>query len=163
ARAAAVDVRGAGALRAARLAAAAHDRQALPDLLPLQGAVPRLPAGRALPALRSRDVGGAHVNTRAGSPEPLGARFDGRGTNFAVLAAPARSVTVCLFEDAPGGGFRETARVPLPARTGDRFHGWLPVGPGTLYGLRVDGPWDPARGLRCNAAKLLLDPWALAV
>ncbi len=119
--------------------------------------------GAALPALRSGDVGGAHVMVQAGSPETLGARWDGRGTNVAVLAAPARAVTVCLYADAPGG-FRETARVPLPARTGDVFHGWLPeLWPGQLYGLRVDGPWDPARGLRCNAAKLLLDPYALAV
>jgi len=102
------------------------------------------------------------VKAQAGQPQPLGARRDGAGTNFAVECAPARSVTLCLFEDAPGGGFRETARVPL-ARSGDVFHAWLPVGPGTLYGLRVDGPWDPARGLRCNAAKLLLDPYALAV
>jgi isoamylase len=109
-------------------------------------------------------VGGAQLKVQAGSPEALGARFDGWGTNFAVHAAPARAVTVCLYADAPGGGFRETARVPLPVRTGDVFHGWLPdVRPGQLYGLRVDGPWDPARGLRCNAAKLLVDPYARAV
>src|SRR5262245_51300860 len=100
----------------------------------------------------------------AGSPSVLGARFDGRGVNVAVVAAPARSVTLCLFADAPGGGFVETERRPLPARTGDVFHGRFDdLRPGQLYGLRAEGPWDPARGLRCNAAKLLLDPYALAV
>jgi glycogen operon protein len=99
-----------------------------------------------------------------GSPTSLGARWDGRGVNVAVPAAPAQAVWLCLFADAPGGGFRETARLPLPERTGDVFHGFFPeLRPGQLYGLRVDGPWDPARGVRCNPHKLLLDPWALAV
>jgi glycogen operon protein len=100
-----------------------------------------------------------------GSPSPLGARWDGRGVNIAVAAAPAvRSVTLCLFADAPGGGFVETARIPLPVRTGTIFHGRLDeLRPGQLYGLRADGPWEPARALRCNPAKLLLDPYALAV
>ena len=104
------------------------------------------------------------MKAQDGSPQTLGARSDGRGTNFAVHAPPARAVTVCLFADAPGGGLRETARIPLPARTGDVFHGYLPSAPpGTLYGLRVDGPWDPAHGLRCNAARLLVDSYALAI
>jgi glycogen operon protein len=102
------------------------------------------------------------VKGRPGRPAPLGAHFDGRGTNFAVHAPAARSVALSLFLDAHQGGFRETARGPL-ARTGDVFHGWYPVGPGALYGFRVDGPWDPAHGLRCNPAKLLLDPYAFAV
>ncbi len=99
-----------------------------------------------------------------GSPWPLGARWDGRGVNVAVPAGPARAVWLCLFADAPGGGFTETARLPLRERAGDVFHGWFPgLQPGQLYGLRADGPWDPARGVRCNPHKLLLDPWALAV
>jgi len=99
-----------------------------------------------------------------GSPHPLGARWDGAGVNVAVAAAPASSVVLCLFDDAPGGGFVETARVPLRERTDDVFHAYVPgLLPGQLYGLRVAGPWEPSRGLRCNAAKLLLDPYALAV
>jgi len=99
-----------------------------------------------------------------GNPSPLGARWTGRGVAIAIPAAPARAVWLCLFEDAPGGRFRETARLPLRQRSGDVFHGHFPdLRPGQLYGLRADGPWDPAHGVRCNAHKLLLDPWALAV
>jgi len=99
-----------------------------------------------------------------GSPWPLGARWDGRGVNVAVPAGPGRAAWLCLYDDAPGGGFTETARLPLRERTGDVFHAYVPgLRPGQLYGLRVDGPWDPARGVRCNPHKLLLDPWALAV
>jgi glycogen operon protein len=81
------------------------------------------------------------------------------GTNIAVSSEIADAVEVCLF-DADGS---ET-RVELPERTAHVFHGLLPdIGPGQLYGLRVHGPWDPAAGLRCNPAKLLLDPHATAV
>ncbi len=95
----------------------------------------------------------------SGLPYPLGATPGAGGTNFAVASEIADSVEVCLF-DADGA---ET-RVELPERTAHVFHGFLPgVGPGSRYGLRVHGPWDPANGLRCNAAKLLLDPHATAV
>jgi glycogen operon protein len=117
----------------------------------------RLEADRA-----ARDNG--TMRPLPGTPAPLGARWTGRGVNVAVPAAPARAVWLCLFEDAPGGGLRETARLPLRERTGDVFHGFFPdLRPGQLYGLRADGPWDPAHGVRCNVHKLLLDPWALAV
>jgi glycogen operon protein len=99
----------------------------------------------------------------AGSPQPLGANWTGRGTNFAVLSANATRVELCLF-DATGRD--EVARLDLPSRTGDLWHGFLPArfgGPGMLYGYRVHGPYDPGRGHRFNPAKLLVDPCAQAI
>jgi glycogen operon protein len=96
----------------------------------------------------------------AGSPQPPGANWTGRGTNFAVFSAHAERVELCLFEAATGA---EIARLDLPARTGDLWHGFLPSrfgGPGLQYGYRVHGPYDPARGHRFNPAKLLIDPCA---
>jgi glycogen debranching enzyme GlgX/4-alpha-glucanotransferase len=92
--------------------------------------------------------------------EPLGASLTPRGARFAFPAPHATAVFVCIF-DATG---REIARIRLPGRTGDVHHGEI-VGlvAGTRYGLRVEGPWDPARGHRFNAAKLLVDPWARAL
>ena len=95
-----------------------------------------------------------------GSPQPLGANWTGRGTNFAVFSAHAERVELCLFEAATGA---EIARLDLPARTGDLWHGFQPSrfgGPGLQYGYRVHGPYDPARGHRFNPAKLLIDPCA---
>jgi glycogen operon protein len=97
-----------------------------------------------------------------GQPHPLGAHWTGRGTNFAVFSANADRVELCLFD--PVG--IERARLALPSRTGDLWHGFLPAdfgGPGTLYGYRVHGPYDPAAGHRFNPAKLLVDPAALAL
>jgi isoamylase len=97
-----------------------------------------------------------------GSPQPLGANLTPRGTNFAVLSAHARRVDLCLF-DARG---RETARLSLPGRTGDIWHGLLPPacgGVGIRYGYRVDGPFQPDDGHRFNPSKLLVDPCALAL
>ena len=94
-----------------------------------------------------------------GTSYPLGATYDGTGTNFALFSEVADVVTLCLF-DTDG---TET-RVPLPERDGFVWHGYLPgVVPGQRYGYRVDGPNDPARGLRCNPAKLLIDPYAKAL
>jgi isoamylase len=94
-----------------------------------------------------------------GSWHPLGATPDPMGTNVAVWAEEAEAVEVCLVDD--DGGER---RLELPERTYQVFHGYLPgVRPGQRYGLRVHGPWDPARGLRFNPAKLLLDPYARAI
>ncbi|WP_030436676.1 glycogen debranching protein GlgX [Actinoplanes subtropicus] len=94
----------------------------------------------------------------SGSPFPLGATPSPDGTNFAVVSG-GDDVVLCLF-DAAGG---ET-RVPLEERDGDVRHGFLPgVGAGQAYGYRVGGPYEPGRGLRCNPAKLLLDPYARAV
>jgi isoamylase len=94
-----------------------------------------------------------------GRPFPLGASWDGEGANFALWSTTATAVSVCLF-DAQG---RET-RVPLEDTTYHVWHGYLPgIGPGQRYGLRVDGPHDPARGLFHNPAKLLVDPYARAL
>jgi glycogen operon protein len=93
-----------------------------------------------------------------GRPDPLGATPGPDGVNFAVFSAHAAAVEICLFDVA---GTRETARITLPARTGDVFHGCIGgLGPGARYGLRVAGPWDPARGHRFDPAKLLCDPLA---
>jgi glycogen operon protein len=97
-----------------------------------------------------------------GDPVPLGATHDPvrGGVNFALSSAVGESVTVCLFDDAGV----EQERVQLLERTGAVWHGFVPgPGPGTRYGFRVAGPWEPARGARCNAAKLLMDPYARAI
>jgi len=94
-----------------------------------------------------------------GHAYPLGARFDGAGTNFAVFSEVAEAIELCLFDEAG----RET-RVELPELTGHVRHGYLPnCRPGQHYGLRVHGPWDPEQGHRCNPNKLLLDPYAQLV
>ena len=99
------------------------------------------------------------ASIRPGEPLPLGATWDGHGTNFAVFSEVAERVELCLF-DADG---RET-RIALPERTAFCWHGWLPgVHPGQKYGYRVHGPWDPAQGKRCNPAKLLVDPYAKSI
>jgi glycogen operon protein len=94
----------------------------------------------------------------AGSPHPLGATWDGRGTNFALFSANAEKVELCLFDEH---GRRELERIALPERTEEIWHGYLnDVVPGQLYGYRVHGPYEPERGFRFNAHKLLLDPYA---
>ena len=94
----------------------------------------------------------------AGQPWPMGASFDGGGVNFAVFSEFATQVELCLY-DATGD--IELVRLPLPARSGDVWHGRLPgAEPGLIYGFRVHGPWRPERGHRFNPHKLLLDPWA---
>ena len=97
-----------------------------------------------------------------GGPEPLGASWDGEGVNFALFSAHATRVELCLF-DAPGAA-RESARVTLPGRTGDVWHGRIPsLRPGQLYGYRVHGPFAPDAGHRFNPRKLLVDPYARAL
>jgi isoamylase len=94
-----------------------------------------------------------------GQPEPLGATWDGEGTNFALFSEAAEAVELCLFDD----GGRE-ARLPLTEVTAHVWHGYVPgVAPGQHYGYRVHGPYEPARGLRFNPAKLLVDPYARAI
>lgn len=94
-----------------------------------------------------------------GLAAPLGAYYDGNGINFTLFSAHATQVELCLFD----AQYRET-RLPLPARSGDIWHGYLPGGkPGQRYGFRVHGPFEPHLGLRFNANKLLLDPAARAV
>ncbi|MFP5219226.1 MAG: glycogen debranching protein GlgX [Actinomycetes bacterium] len=94
-----------------------------------------------------------------GSPVPLGATWDGEGTNVALFASQAEAVDVCLFDETG----RES-RIGLEESTFHVWHGYLPqVGPGTRYGFRVDGPFSPANGQRHNPSKLLLDPYARAI
>ncbi|MBW8484685.1 glycogen debranching protein GlgX [Actinomadura parmotrematis] len=99
-----------------------------------------------------------------GDAYPLGAHFDGAGTNFAVFTEAAERVELCLFDGpAEDPGSRET-RIVLPEADAFVHHAYLPgVMPGQRYGYRVHGPYDPARGARCNPAKLLLDPYAQAI
>ena len=93
-----------------------------------------------------------------GRSNPLGATWDGSGTNFALFSEVAERVEVCLFDDGV-----ET-RVTLPETTAFVHHGYLPeISPGQHYGYRVHGPWSPATGERCNPAKLLIDPYAKAI
>ena len=99
------------------------------------------------------------VELTPGLAAPLGACYDGNGINFTLLSAHATQVELCLFD----AQYRET-RLPLPARSGDIWHGYLPGGePGQRYGFRVHGPFEPHLGLRFNPNKLLLDPAARAV
>ncbi len=102
------------------------------------------------------------VETWPGSAYPLGATFDGSGTNFSLFSEVAERVELCLIDVDPAGNRSET-RVDLTEVDGYVWHGYLPeVQPGQAYGYRVHGPWDPAQGLRCNPNKLLLDPYAKA-
>jgi isoamylase len=96
-----------------------------------------------------------------GRPLPLGASWTGDGVNFALFSAHAEAVYLCLFDAA---GRRELARIPLPGKTGDTWHGFLPgAGPGLVYGYRVHGRYAPRQGHRFNKHKLLLDPHARAL
>src|SRR5256885_8324429 len=89
-----------------------------------------------------------------GTPYPLGATWDGAGTNFALFSEVADGVELCLF-DGDGAGPRAENRVELTEMDGFVWHGYLPdVGPGQRYGYRVHGPYEPAGGHRCNPAKL---------
>ena len=93
----------------------------------------------------------------------LGSTADAAGTTFAIWAPRASRVEVCLVDGGPGDTWRETP-VVLPEITHGIHHGHLAgVGPGQRYGFRVHGPWDPARGDRCDPGKLLLDPYARAI
>jgi isoamylase len=94
-----------------------------------------------------------------GQPYPLGATYDGAGTNFSLFSEVAEQVELCLFDDDG----TETC-VPLTEVTAQCWHGYLHgVHPGQRYGFRVHGPYEPGAGHRCNPAKLLLDPYAKAV
>ena len=98
------------------------------------------------------------MSTPRSLPYPLGVTLVEGGANVAVYSESASDVCFCSFD-----GDHET-RTELPSRTGYTWHGFVPgVAVGTRYGIRVDGPWDPANGLRHNVHKLLLDPHALAI
>jgi isoamylase len=102
-----------------------------------------------------------------GTAYPLGATWDGSGTNFALFSEVATAVELCLFSAGDGGqatGRGAEQRIAMTEVDGLVWHCYLPgVSPGQRYGYRVHGPYQPERGLRCNPAKLLLDPYGKAV
>ena len=94
-----------------------------------------------------------------GRSYPLGATYDGSGTNFAVFSSIAEGIDLCLIDDVAG----ET-KIELREVDAGVWHCYLPgVRPGQRYGFRVKGPYDPSKGLRCDYSKLLLDPYAKAM
>jgi isoamylase len=94
-----------------------------------------------------------------GAPHPLGVTYDGHGINVAVFSESASKIELCLFDDDD-----VEQRRTLPERTTHVHHGYFPgIRPGQRYGLRVHGTWNPAAGQRANPAKLLIDPYALAI
>ena len=94
-----------------------------------------------------------------GSPFPLGAAWDGEGTNFSIFSEHAKRVVLCLFDDND-----EETCVELTERTSFNWHCYLPgVHAGQRYGYRVHGPYDPQSGHRFNPAKLLMDPYAKSI
>lgn len=102
----------------------------------------------------------ARQSTRVqeGRPFPLGATWDGLGVNFALFSAHATKVELCLFDIE---GKEEIERIELPEYTDEVWHGYLPSArPGTVYGYRVHGPYEPRAGHRFNPNKLLIDPYA---
>ncbi len=97
---------------------------------------------------------------RPGSRSPLGATWDGEGTNFALFSEHATRVDLCLFDEDG----KDERCVRLREQTARVWHAYLPgIGPGQRYGFRVDGPWAPEQGHRFNPAKLLIDPYARAI
>ena len=99
------------------------------------------------------------MQTWPGLSFPLGASYDGAGTNFSVFAGCADGVDLCLIDDSGA-----ESRIPLTEVDAGCWHAYLPgVAAGQRYGYRVHGPWDPGQGQRCNPAKFLLDPYATAI
>jgi glycogen operon protein len=102
----------------------------------------------------------ANERLKEGRPHPKGATWDGHGVNFALFSAHATKVELCLFDDT---GQREVERIALPECTNEIWHGYVTgLGPATIYGYRVHGPYEPDSGHRFNPHKLLLDPYARA-
>ena len=98
------------------------------------------------------------IRLREGLPHPRGATWDGKGVNFSLFSANATKVELCLFDSK---GEKELDRIELPEYTDEIWHGYLTgLGPGTVYGYRVHGPYEPEQGHRFNPNKLLLDPYA---
>jgi pullulanase/glycogen debranching enzyme len=94
-------------------------------------------------------------SVREGLPHPRGATWDGRGVNFALFSAHATRVELCLFDE------KGETRIDLPEYTDEIWHGYVPdVHPGSAYGYRVHGPYEPDAGHRFNPSKLMLDPYA---
>ncbi len=120
------------------------------------------------------DPGRAGRRAWVGNPYPLGATYDGSGTNFSLFSSVADGVELCLLGDGDGAnsgpgnlrdhGTIDEQRVELTEVDGHCWHVYLPdVRPGQRYGFRVHGPWEPSKGLWCNPSKLLLDPYAKAI
>jgi isoamylase len=102
------------------------------------------------------------ISIRPGEPFPLGATWDGEGTNFALYSENASEVELCLFDSPDAGEASRAFR--LRERTAHVWHAYVPgVGPGQYYGYRVNGRYEPSRGLRFNPFKLLIDPYAKAL
>ncbi|NEQ35623.1 MAG: glycogen debranching protein GlgX [Okeania sp. SIO3I5] len=94
-----------------------------------------------------------------GKPYPLGASWDGKGTNFAIFSENATSVELCLFDKQ-----NQETRLTLTEVSNFVWHGYVPgIGPGQRYGFRVHGPYEPSQGHRFNPNKLLIDPYAKAI
>src|SRR4051812_31505199 len=109
--------------------------------------------GTGLATARSR------MHIWPGEPFPLGATYDGKGTNFSLFSEVATKVELCLFDESGG-----EERLTLPEVTALCWHGYAPgTKPGQRYGFRVHGPWAPDQGQWCNPSKLLLDPYAKAI
>ncbi len=99
-----------------------------------------------------------------GTPYPLGASFDGSGTNFSIFSSVADGVELCLLGDSTPDGRRDEVRIECTEVDGHIWHTYLPdTRPGQHYGWRVHGPWEPDRGQWCNSSKLLLDPYAKTI
>ena len=99
-----------------------------------------------------------NLRVREGLPYPRGAAWDGHGVNFSLFSAHATKVELCLFD---ARGETEQQRIELPEYTDEIWHGYIAgIGPGTVYGYRVHGPYAPEAGHRFNPNKLLLDPYA---
>ena len=113
------------------------------------------PSGGTAPA----DPPERAIENWPGRPYPLGAAYDGAGTNFSLFSEVADRVELCLFDE---GGREE--RLSLEEIDASVWHAYLPgIVPGQRYGYRVHGPWAPEHGQRCNPAKLLIDPYAKAI
>ncbi|HEU5416933.1 MAG TPA: glycogen debranching protein GlgX [Streptosporangiaceae bacterium] len=120
---------------------------------------PELPRPESAPAQSAPAQPPRAAAAWPGTSHPLGATYDGVGTNFAVFTEAAERVELCLTGDDGS-----ESRVDLHEVDGFVWHGYLPyAGPGQRYGYRVHGPYDPAAGQRCDPAKLLLDPYAKAI
>ncbi len=135
----------------------------LPTPSPPPGPATPVPAAKPAPTTPRRPepagpLSAARTRVTEGLPHPLGATWDGLGVNFALFSANATKVELCLFN---AEGTRELERIELPEYTDEVWHGYLPdARPGTIYGYRVHGPYDPDAGHRFNPNKLLLDPYA---
>src|SRR5665213_1169312 len=137
-----------------------HQRNGKPRPKPIAGADPAAAVG-ALSRARPLTMPAFADALEAGHPYPLGATWDGIGVNFAVFSGHAEAIDLCIFDSS---GRREIARMRLPEWTDEVWHGYLPgAQSGLLYGFRAHGPYEPARGMRFNPHKLLLDPYARRV